>query len=325
MQIMTTKKPKLGYISIKQQIDLLRRMGLNIPSDNTALSYLNEVGYAKLITCYKWPFWTNGAFVLGTTIDDLYKLYCFDCNLRSLLLKSIFTIEMTMKVQMADVISQYLGLDAKDYLNTKFYRDLKSFDINGNVVMTRYLSLKKHIENTIVKNSEQRSIKYHQKQYNKTPFWALSNILSFGDVNGLFSHLRIEYQSRVAKYWRRDHKFLISALNVVRMFRNACAHNETIFNYKTFGYRLNSSAVEKYLKYFNITNVDAHNHYVRGTNDLLSIFFIFKIMLSKTKFKEFVDRYLSITKNLPANVVAEIGVPSNIKDLLSLDESRDKN
>jgi abortive infection bacteriophage resistance protein len=156
------------------------------------------------------------------------------------------------------------------------------------------------------------------------------NVLSFGDINSLLSHMKVGYQTQIARYWGKDYKFLISAMSIIRMFRNACAHNETIYNFKTFGYRLNSNSIQEFLNYFNITDRDKNNHYKSGTNDLLALFFIFKIMLPKKQFKEFIEQYLSIFNNLLMkgtskvndisikNIIKEINIYTNIKDLTKL-------
>lgn len=87
---------KITYAPISNLIGILKSMELEIPSTTNAVTYLNEVGYSKLINCYKWPFMDeNKKFREGTTIENIYRLYTFDRNLKSLLLKYIFIIEFS--------------------------------------------------------------------------------------------------------------------------------------------------------------------------------------------------------------------------------------
>jgi abortive infection bacteriophage resistance protein len=326
---------KLCYTSIEQQIKILKENGLKIKSVNRAAEYLNEVGYNKLINCYKWPFIDDNGFIFGTDIDDIYQLYLFDRELRALLLKYLFIFEVTMKVQMTEVISQNFGLDAKEYLDSKFYCDLIK---KGKLI--KFSAIREKIETELDRKKEQRAIKFYKDKYKQIPFWALANILSFGDMNSLFSLMLPEYQTRISRYWKQSPKFLTSALNVMQIFRNACAHNETIYNYKTFGYNLYLVPVKNFLEYFKIqfgtkeTRKEDRNIcvqlYKSGTRDLLALFFIFKIVLPKGQFKEFVEQYLSIYNNffkkekdkisadIMQKIICEINVPSNIRDLINL-------
>lgn len=115
-------------------------------------------------------------------------------------------------------------------------------------------------------------------------------------------------------------------MGVMRMFRNACAHNETIYNYKTFGYRLNAGPVEDFLTVFKVGR-DRHNRYVRGTNDIFAIFLIFKKMLNHTHLNEFMSQYLSIFNTLSKakinsismqKIIDELNLPLEIQKLKNL-------
>ncbi|MBR4419054.1 MAG: Abi family protein [Clostridia bacterium] len=315
---------KLKFVSLEERLKNLKDLGLKIDSIKNAKTYINEIGYHKLFNCYKRPFWNNeqNKFKEGVTIGDLYQLYVLDSSLKSLLLNSALTLEVAVKVQMAEVFSEYMGLDVNDYLDDKYFRDIKKND-----KIIKYSDFKESIYKVLERNQTQRFIKYYKTKYNQIPFWALSYILSFGEINALLKHLKVGYTIHVSKFWNQNHKFLISALGIVRMFRNACAHNEPVYSFKTIGYRLNSESIKDYLEYFNIDELDNNNHFTKGTNDLLAIFFIFKIMLPKNKFKEFVDQYFSIVKNFEkkvksefsSDIIARLNVPNNIRDLVGMD------
>jgi abortive infection bacteriophage resistance protein len=226
---------------------------------------------------------------------------------------------------MSEVISQHFGVNHKQYLSPKFYRDFKVYNKDGKQELQEYTTCKRRIEQKIKNEQGQRPIKVYLTEYGAIPFWSLSNILSFGDVNSLLSHMKVEYQSRVAKFWGFDHPFLISAMGIMRMFRNACAHNETIYNYKTFGYRLNAISIRNFLAIFNI-NRDKYDRYVSGTNDILAIFLIFKKMLSPTHLNEFMSQYFSIFNALSKAKINPISMQKIIDELnLPLDIQKLKN
>ena len=134
--------------------------------------------------------------------------------------------------------------------------------------------------------------------------------------------MKVEYQSQIAKYWNMSHKFLGSALDIMRMFRNACAHNEIVYNYKTVGFHLRAKEITHLYTHFNIPFIKEKNKFEKGTNDLLALAFIFKTMLPKNQFKEFIDQYKSILNKLNSRTLARIintlTVPKDIETIKSL-------
>ena len=63
---------------------------LEIHDEDYAVKLLKEHSYFALISGYKEPFKDkNGLYKLHTTIEDIYKLYIFDDQLRTLFLQNI--------------------------------------------------------------------------------------------------------------------------------------------------------------------------------------------------------------------------------------------
>jgi len=90
------KKPFLSY---PEQLQLLKDRGLSIENDERALHLLEYVSYYRL-SAYWHPFLEDkeaNIFKPGSSFDAAFNLYCFDKELRKLLLADIEKIEVAIR------------------------------------------------------------------------------------------------------------------------------------------------------------------------------------------------------------------------------------
>ena len=218
------------YLNIDEQIEHLKSKGLQIPSVKLARQYLMDIGYYKLINGYKKSFMENKKYVDGTRIDDLYYLYFFDNDLKELLLRHLNRIEVAIKARMTDVISKKYGIREADYLKSENFKP----DSLSNSNRVTFSEIRKDIIDTIKKQKvNQRSLMHYSKNYGYYPFWAVANVLSFGTITHLYSKMKQPDQNEIAKTFQVKSDFLESVLIVALLFRNACAHNEVIYHFRT--------------------------------------------------------------------------------------------
>jgi len=309
------------YLTNEQLIFQLRKQGLIIDSDKRAEKLFNEIGYHKLILGYRKPFVAECVpkeYLPNVGIDDICFLYRFDKELKELLLKNICAIEVTFKTQFSNFVSSVFGLGLENYLDVQFYQDIKT---RSGVL--RFAKCRENIIKALQKNTRHRCLKHFDVAVDSIPFWTLSTVLSFGDMTSLYSHLLPKYQSQIAKYWRINYVFLKSALDILRMYRNACAHNEVVFDFKTMGFNLKTKQIRKLYKMFNISSTE--EKYENGTDNLLAVIFIFKVMLPKEDFKVFMEQYNSILKELKkiknenalAKILEILNVPKDVDKLVA--------
>jgi abortive infection bacteriophage resistance protein len=99
------------YLSVPQQIELLKARGLIFEDESKANEYLRRIGYYRL-SAYCYPFRestldrdgtrrTLDIFRTGTTFKDVTDLYAFDKALRLILLDSIERIEVSLRTEVA--------------------------------------------------------------------------------------------------------------------------------------------------------------------------------------------------------------------------------
>ena len=96
---------------------------LTIEDMDTARRILLKTSYFSLISGYKDTFKnrTTGKYIDGTTFDDIYRLYQFDNELRSIFLKYILIAEHSVKSSLAYHFSAIYGEDQKEYLSLSHY------------------------------------------------------------------------------------------------------------------------------------------------------------------------------------------------------------
>lgn len=102
-------KPPLSYA---EQLNLLKNRGLSLEDDAMALHLLEHIGYYRLS-----GYWysllgfpkASHQFKAHASFNTAFKLYCFDRELRQLVLGEIEKIEVAVKAQMIHVLSHAFG------------------------------------------------------------------------------------------------------------------------------------------------------------------------------------------------------------------------
>ena len=90
------------YQTFDQQIEILKKRGLVIDNEEEVREILSIHNYYNVINGYKDLFCyidTSGKekFISGTSFDEVYALYCFDRELRSLIFMYTLQIENTLR------------------------------------------------------------------------------------------------------------------------------------------------------------------------------------------------------------------------------------
>ncbi len=96
---------------------------LIIEDFDAARHILSKTSYFSLISGYKDTFKnpTTGKYIDGTTFHDIYRLYQFDNELRSIFLKYILIAEHSVKSSLAYHFSATYGEDQTEYLSLSHY------------------------------------------------------------------------------------------------------------------------------------------------------------------------------------------------------------
>ncbi len=106
--------PNKPFRTHNQQLKILRKRGMDVPTNGQPKRILERENYCNLIDGYKDLFANPGmteSYKPGTQFQEIVALYNFDFELRHALLKPILKIETHVKSRIAYRFSQQYGHD----------------------------------------------------------------------------------------------------------------------------------------------------------------------------------------------------------------------
>lgn len=229
------------YTSVPEQVEILRRRGMDVGDPAKAESLLRRYGYYRLsgYTYFYRPDQHSNNFSEGTTLSQVEMLYAFDERLRSTLLNGIGQIEVALRFH----IGHRLGRR-----DTFAHRSSAEFE-NKFGVWTAGKSLinpSKHQEwlreyNRQEKRSQEAFVQHFRRHYGPhLPIWVATEVMSFGTLCQLFQAMPENDRKLIAvrfgilsKEGDGDGATLSTWLNHLRHIRNLCAHHSRVWN-RTF-------------------------------------------------------------------------------------------
>jgi abortive infection bacteriophage resistance protein len=215
-------KPSL---SPEEQLQLLKERGLNIENETKALHLLQHISYYRL-SGYWHPLLQEPKdlhlFKENASFNNAFKLYCFDRELRQLVLGEIEKIEVAVRSQMINTLSRAFG--------PLWYTDSTRFYNHRSRHEKILLKLTEDFE-----NSQEEFILAFRKKYSDPypPCWMIMEIASFGQISTLYSDMRGGKSKRaIAKHFGLDDNTFASWLHCIVYLRNLCAHHSRFWNRK---------------------------------------------------------------------------------------------
>lgn len=216
---------------IEDQIDTLRRRGLEIPDPDTARHYLSNISYFRF-SAYTRPFYQPGLrphrFLPDTSFDDVLRLYVFDRELRLRLLDALERLEVALRAQLTNTLAEHHGPHG--------YLDPVIFD-------TRYQHrwLLDKLENAANGRVPETFLAHYREKYRSAPphppIWMAVELLSFKEASILLANLRLPKDTqRIERHFGWKMPVLRSWFRSLSDLRNLCAHHGRVWN-REFGSR----------------------------------------------------------------------------------------
>lgn len=226
------------YLSIAEQLALIKGRGMQISDEALAQSYLNRIGYYRL-SGYWYPYRRSetidgktkvlDSFRAGTKFSEIVDLYVFDKKLRLLMMDVIERIEIALRVQ----ITLQLGK-----LGPEAHRDPRSLHPNFSVrpdVRTGEIKhetwLRRHDD--AFERSKEEFAKHFKAKYagEYPPIWIAAELWDFGAMSMLYSGMRKSDQEAIAKLFGvQSFDVMTSWLRLINVARNICAHHSRFWN-----------------------------------------------------------------------------------------------
>ena len=303
---------KKEFRTLDEQINILRNKGLTINDEEAAKEVLLRENYF-FVNGYRNILYTKDRkFIKGTTFEELYSVFLFDRTFRNILFKNLLIIENNIKSIISYQLSKKYGYREADYLKpSNFNQDFK----DSRRVIDVINKMKRQIR---VNGDKHTATSHYINKYGYIPLWILVKVLSFGLINELYGILKEEDRKEIADIYGLDPETLKVYLSLLANYRNLCAHEDIVYEHRTqvsipdtiYHERLN---IEKY-----------EGEYVKGKNDMFAVVIMFKTLLSKSKFSDFMDEVNRAIKVFDKNVgiiendvlLERMGFPSNYEEIL---------
>ena len=266
------------FKTYKELLSLLGSRGVDLSTSalrGSAKRAIQHEGYYRLINGYKGPFLSSSnpedQYIVGTTVDQIYDLCKFDRRLRSLCLSSILYIESNIKNIIAYTFSSMHG--------HKNYLVMANFDTSQRDGIESVTKLFASIQKQISSRWSDPSIKHYLSEYGYIPLWVLNNILTLGDVSKFYSLMKQPERQAVAKVFKMQDHELKSFLTYLSSVRNICAHDNRLFCFRT------KRPISDMSIHSKLCIPTTKGEYDYGKRDLFALMIIFRLLLSKSRFK----------------------------------------
>ena len=306
---------KKEFRTLDEQVSILRSKGLIVEEEEKVKDILLRENYF-FVNGYRILFFDkNRKFLTGTTFKELYSAFLFDRNLRNVLFKNLLVVENNLKSIISYQLSKKYGYKEADYLNPKNFTQ----DIKDN---RRVEDVLNKMKRQIRINGEKHTATFHyMTKYKFVPLWILVKVLSFGLINELYGILKEEDQDEIASYYKIDKNTLKIYIQLLSNYRNLCAHEDMVYDHRTQVYIDDT-------KYHSLLGLKTNElgEYIQGKTDMFAIVIIFKQMLQKDRFNEFMkelklafevfDNNVNVISN--EKLLDKMGFPKNYMDIVDM-------
>jgi abortive infection bacteriophage resistance protein len=227
------------YLTVPDQLALMKRRGMGVSDDALAQSYLQKIGYYRL-SGYSYPYRqsSTGAdgkvtvadrFKPGATLAEIVELYVFDKRLRMLVWDAIERIEIALRVHIALILGAYSPTAHRDvrFLHPNFTRR-----IDPNTGLTYHAEWVRRHDDAFAKSKEEFA-KHFKRRYpgEYPPIWIGAEVWDFGAMSFLFSGMRKVDQTAVSSIFSvPSFQIMETWLRSLNVTRNICAHHSRLWN-----------------------------------------------------------------------------------------------
>ena len=264
------------YKSNQELLEHLISKGVIVRNKKATLEKFERYTYYSIINTYKEVFKINDKYIDGVTFNEIFALYEFDKNLKSIFLRYTLEIELIIKSLIANTVSEKYGV--KDYLK------LSCFDSNIDIDSIKKLvfQIGEELEKNYGKHS---AITHYKDQYGFIPPFVLVKIMTMGQISRYYGLLKQEDRQKISKYFKLSDKLLKQILLNITLVRNFSAHNNRLYTFHS--------------KFFiSFKSIDNTYSMVDKSTNLYMIMKCMGLLLDEKKNKQFIKQVNSEIKKL---------------------------
>ena len=279
-------------MTIDEQVENLKNIGLIVDDEEYAKKILNDISYFRLIKAYSLNLKSkNGCYNKQTAFKEIVDLYLFNSNFRQLIFPEIEKVEINVRCRLANFFAEQYGvlgyLQAENFSNENYHAQ----------------SLE-DIKEEVRRNSKAPFVRNFKENYEggNLPIYALVEVFSFGTLSKFYKDMLNKDKKAIAKTFGVGYTYFESWLESISYVRNICAHYGRIYNAKL------SKTPILYKEY---TQVGIGNNRIYGV--LLCLKYLLK---DDDHWNLFVDKIELLFDKYPCVQISTMGFPENWKVLL---------
>jgi len=279
-------------MTIDEQVENLKSIGLIVEDEEYAKKILNDISYFRLVKAYSLNLKPkNGHYNNKTTFKELVDLYLFNANFRQIIFPEIEQIEINVRCRLANYFAEQYGvlgyLDAKNFADEEYHKEFLS-----------------DIEEEIRRNSKAPFVRNFRENYEggNLPIYALVEVFSFGTLSKFYKNMHNKDKKAVAKTFGVGYTYIESWLESISYVRNICAHYGRLYNAKM-------SKTPMLYKEYTQAGI--------GNNRIYGVLLCMKHLLKNdTHWNLFVDKIEMLFDKYESVQINTMGFPENWKDML---------
>ncbi len=310
---MKYNKPSL---SIDEQIELLESRGLILNDISRTKRHLSSISYYRL-SAYMIYFMEKDSlgskidkFKPDTTWNKIIDLYRFDRKFRLLIFDAIERIEIGLRTQLIQQLSQKYG--SHWHTNPALFKILV-FDSrlkNEKHYRNIFNEINDHIREQIDSNKSMEFIKHYINKYTEPdtpPSWMSIEIMYFNHLSLICKALSNKKDlSDLSSYFSLPNEIFISWMHTINYIRNICAHHSRLWNITL---QVNPAKLKysKRLKW--ISNTD----FTQTSKMYYSICLIMYFLQTINPNSKFKHHFLKLCDEFPDVNIGFMGFPTNWK------------
>lgn len=153
-----------------------------INNKELALKNIEKYSYYSIVNGYNFVFKdSNNDYKKDTSFEEIFALYEFDRNIKSILLKYILEIEVIIKSLIANNLAEKYGI--QDYLKLENFNE----KLDKKLIEDLIEKINKTINDNYIKHP---AIKHYKDFYGFIPPFVLTKILTMGTISRYYSLLK---------------------------------------------------------------------------------------------------------------------------------------
>jgi abortive infection bacteriophage resistance protein len=227
------------YLTLNQQVDLLRSRGMALEDTPKARHYLQRLGYYRL-SGYWYPFRESrisgsdlqvtvlDSFRAGVEFRHAVDLYVFDKKLRLLFMDAMERIEIALRVEISSVLGTH---DPFAHRNPALLHGNFTKKTDPKTGTTPHAEWLRRFDDLSARSKEEFFVHFKQKYNSPLPIWIATELWDYGLLSRFLSGMRHTDLIVIAsRYGIPRPELLTSWIRSVNHVRNICAHHSRLWN-----------------------------------------------------------------------------------------------